>query len=154
MATRSIALDQIRVANPCPKSWEELSGDGASRFCAHCNRHVHNLSAMPADEAQRLVCAWAGWLCVAYVPDAQGGVTTLEYREQKQPRYGWKLVAAVAGLGGITSGLLTAIYRPKPPPPAPMVLGKVARPMVMGEMMVPPPAVQPATQPCPAPADR
>jgi hypothetical protein len=146
MSARTISLHQVRVGSPCPKTWDELSGDGGSRFCSHCNRHVHNLSAMPADQAQRLVCESAGRLCIAYVPDERGGVTPLSYREQKPPRYGWKLVAAIAALGGIASGVVTAIYRPKPPPPAP-ILGKVVRPMVVGDMVVVIPPSPPTTQP-------
>jgi hypothetical protein len=124
MPATPISLAQVRVANPCPKSWDELAGDGATRFCDHCKLHVHNLSAMPADAAQRLICESAGRLCVAYVPDARGGVTPLEYAKRKSPRYGWKLVAALAGFGGFASTIATSVYRPKP----------VAVPMVMGDM--------------------
>ncbi|MGB7161020.1 MAG: hypothetical protein WBD40_23365 [Tepidisphaeraceae bacterium] len=120
-ATR-ISLQQVRVAEPCPVAWDSMQGDDKARFCSHCNRHVHNLSAMPQDEAQRLVCESAGRLCIAYVPNERGGVTPLEYAKPKQPRYGWKLVAAIGGLGGVASALATAVYRPKPPPAGRMMV--------------------------------
>jgi hypothetical protein len=125
MNAARISLQQVRVAEPCPKSWEELAGGGdAARYCTHCDRHVHNLSAMTADAAQRLVCESAGPLCIAYVPDAQGNVTTLEYARQKQPRYGGKLAAALGGIGAIASGVLAAAFGAKPvPKPVPMILG-------------------------------
>jgi len=59
MATRSISLQQVRLTEPCPVAWGDMRGDEQRRFCAHCNLHVHNLSAMPQDEAQRLICASA-----------------------------------------------------------------------------------------------
>jgi len=128
--TRRISLQQVRVAEPCPVPWDDMTGDDKARFCTHCNRHVHNLSAMRDDEAQRLICESAGRLCIAYVPNEHGGVTPLEYAKPKRPRFGWKLVAAIGGLGGVASALVTAAYRPKP----------TAVPMVAGMMM--PPAQQ------------
>ena len=137
MTTTRISLQQVRVEEPCPMSWDDLAGGGdASRYCAHCNRHVHNLSAMTEDAAQRLVCESAGRLCIAYVPDAYGGVTTLEYVKQRPPRYGWKLVAALGGVGALASGVLAAVFGGKPAPkPVPMILGGARAPIstVVGE---------------------
>ena len=56
MPVTRISLEQVRIASPCPKSWDEMSGDNRARFCSHCNKHVHNLSALREDEAQRLIC--------------------------------------------------------------------------------------------------
>ena len=137
MTATRISLQQVRVDEPCPMAWGDLAGGGdASRFCAHCNRHVHNLSAMTEDAAQRLVCESAGRLCIAYVPNEQGGVTTLEYLKAPAPRYGWKLVAALGGLGAVASGVLAAVFGAKPAPkPAPMILGGARAPVstVVGE---------------------
>ena len=141
MATRSISLEQVRIAEPCPVAWGSMQGDDQRRFCAHCNLHLHNLSAMPKDEAQRLICESAGRLCVAYYPDAQGGVTQLEYAAQRRPRYRWRLVAMIAALGGCASALATAVYRPKPVAPAVLVPGRM---MVAGMMAPPPPTTNPA----------
>jgi hypothetical protein len=132
MGVRTISLEQVRVVEPCPLAWDDLAGGGgASRFCSHCNRHVHNLSAMPADAAQRVICESAGRLCIAYVPDEQGCVTTLEYAKPKRPRYGWKLVAALGGFGALTSGVLAAVFgaKPAPKPPMPMIMGGAMAPI-------------------------
>jgi hypothetical protein len=138
MATRTISLDQVRIAEPCPKTWDALVGDDHSRYCAHCDRHVHNLSALSADEAQRLICASAGRLCIAYIPNEAGRVTTLEYAKPKRPRYGWRLVAALGGFGALASGLVAAVYRPKPTPP-PMMLGGMMAPITSCDVAMPGP---------------
>jgi hypothetical protein len=126
-----------------------MTGDGASRFCTHCQKHVHNLSAMRADDAQRLICNSAGPLCIAYVPDDRGAPTTLAYAPQRRPRYGWRLVATIATIGGAASAFATVLYRPKPPP-APPVIGSMIRGkmMVMGDMVVAPPPTNTPTS-CP-----
>jgi hypothetical protein len=140
-ATR-IPLSQVRVAEPCPMAWNEMAGNDRARFCSHCNKHVHNLSALHEDEAQRLICESAGSLCIAYVPDTQGAPTTLAYAPQKRPRYRWRLVAMVAALGGAASAFATALYRPKPPPP-PVLWGGA---MVVG-------GAQPMNVPTTCPSD-
>ncbi len=131
MPNAPISLHQVRIAEPCPVSWDSMRGDDRARFCDHCNRHVHNLSALPADEAQRLVCESAGRLCIAYVPNELGGVTPLEYMRAKPTRYRWRLVAMLAGLGGIVSTAATVLYGPKAPP-APQAGG-----MIVPGMMAP-----------------
>jgi hypothetical protein len=147
-ATR-ISLAQVRVASPCPASWDEMTGDDAARFCEHCQKHVHNLSALREDEAQRLICESAGSLCIAYVPDEQGAPTTLAYAPQRRPRYGWRLVAMIAALGGAASAFATVLYRPTPPPAAaPMMKGK----MMLGAMVAPSPANSPTTCPVTGPS--
>jgi hypothetical protein len=144
MAGRNIPLDQVRIGTPCPVPWEAMHGDDKARFCTHCNRHVHNLSAMREDEAQRLICESAGRLCIAYVPNEQGGVTPLSYFQQHRPRYAWRLVAALAAMGGVASACVTAIVRPKPPPAAAVV------PMLRGDAVVPGMMAPPMPQPAPA----
>ena len=70
--SRTTPLSVIRVKSPCPESWEAMTGDEKSRFCAGCQRHVHNLSAMPREEAERLICESAGRLCVRFEQGADG----------------------------------------------------------------------------------
>ncbi len=30
------SLDRLRIATPCPISWEQITGDNRVRFCHHC----------------------------------------------------------------------------------------------------------------------
>lgn len=48
-------LDDIRIASPCTADWNDMVGDDRVRFCSHCQKNVYNLSAMPREEAIRLV---------------------------------------------------------------------------------------------------
>ncbi|WP_437781797.1 hypothetical protein [Sorangium sp. So ce1097] len=71
-------LDSLRVASPCAARWDEMAGDDRVRFCDHCERHVYNLSEVPRDEAERLVRAAAGDLCVRLYRRADGTVLTAD----------------------------------------------------------------------------
>ena len=53
-------LDVIDVQEPCGVSMKRMSTTDRSQFCNHCRRDVHNISAMTASEAERLVCESAG----------------------------------------------------------------------------------------------
>ncbi len=57
-------LQVVNVATPCPADWNGMHGDDRSRFCGQCRKHVYNLSAMPADDAVRLIQEREGNLCV------------------------------------------------------------------------------------------
>lgn len=77
-----------------------MRGDDRVRFCAHCQRHVHDLSAMTEDEATRLICDQAGELCVRYSRDAKGRTATLQYQSAGEgTKRGWRFWS-VFGVGG------------------------------------------------------
>src|SRR5688572_30553490 len=59
-------LPNIRVATPCRADWAKMSGDERVRACADCNKNVYNLSSMTRDEAEALIVAKEGRLCVRY----------------------------------------------------------------------------------------
>src|SRR3954464_13512190 len=93
-----LSLEQIEVPNPCPADWNEMTGDRRGRFCQHCQKTVHNLSAMSRDEAEGLVCPAAGSLCVRYAVAGDGTVITLDYPSVTgKRRWSWR-VWAVLGL--------------------------------------------------------
>jgi hypothetical protein len=74
-----MSLDAIDVAAPCTESWDAMTGDDRSRFCASCRLHVYDLSSMTRDEAETLVVSRkrAGErLCVRFVRRADGTVVT------------------------------------------------------------------------------
>jgi hypothetical protein len=110
-----------------------MRGDAAKRFCSHCGKFVHNLSEMPADQAEQLVCTSAGNLCVRFARDAASGqVITLNYA--RKARYSRRraigtvasIIAAICAAGGWAA----MKFLRKPDPPAQM--------MIMGDLALPP----------------
>jgi hypothetical protein len=67
-------LPHIKIPKPCPKSWDDMQGDNAKRFCSGCSKPVYNLSTLTSDEAEKLLYAKEGNLCVAYRHKADGSV--------------------------------------------------------------------------------
>lgn len=67
---------QIEIAEPCHASWDAMHGDDQRRFCNSCQKHVHNLSAMPRVRALALLQQrdTEGGLCVRYGSDRDGNV--------------------------------------------------------------------------------
>lgn len=47
-------LGSVKVASPCPMSWNDLQGDDNKRHCSQCNLHVYKVSAMTTAEAVAL----------------------------------------------------------------------------------------------------
>jgi hypothetical protein len=72
----AITLDNVRVASPCPASWENMTGDDRIRYCEECKLNVYNLSDMTRAEAERLISGREGRLCVRFYRRADGTVLT------------------------------------------------------------------------------
>lgn len=70
------SLEQIKIASPCPASWEEMIGDDTVRFCQICSKNVYNLSSMSKAEAQTLVMNNQGKLCGRLYMRKDGSVMT------------------------------------------------------------------------------
>ena len=91
----------LKVTNPCPKNWDDMTGDAKRRYCDHCGLHVHNLSEMSDGERSALVASSAarGRTCVAYYERADGTMTVRSRRDWLTRRFGnirWKLTSRFA----------------------------------------------------------
>ena len=67
-------LDNIRVASPCSAAWSQMTGDDRVRHCGDCQKNVYNLSEMTRDEAEALIVAKEGRLCVRYFQRSDGTI--------------------------------------------------------------------------------
>jgi hypothetical protein len=69
-------LDEVRVATPCPVSWDEMIGTNRARYCHHCRLNVYNLSSMSREDAETLIQGREGRLCVRFFRRADGTMIT------------------------------------------------------------------------------
>ena len=69
-------LDNIRVASPCSADWNGMTGDDRVRHCGACDKSVFNLSGMTREEAETLIIAKQGKLCVRYFQRKDGTILT------------------------------------------------------------------------------
>lgn len=69
-------LDHMKVAAPCHEDWNAMRGNDEVRFCSHCAKDVHNLSAMTRAGAEALIKKSGGRLCVRYVTRADKTIVT------------------------------------------------------------------------------
>jgi len=54
-----------KIDTPCPLKWSALPESG-NNFCKHCERTVHNLSAMSNAQRRDFMASCTGKVCVAY----------------------------------------------------------------------------------------
>jgi hypothetical protein len=100
-----IPLEQISVASPCTVSWDAMTGDAEARFCGQCSQHVYNLSALTQEEAEALVLAREGRLCVRFFKRADGTMMT------KDCPVGWRaLKRRLALVGAAAAAVLGAMF--------------------------------------------
>lgn len=81
MAKFTNPLDNVRIAAPCPASWDAMTGDARVRFCGSCELNVYNLSGMSKKDAEALLQNAAdggGRLCVRFYRRADGTILTQE----------------------------------------------------------------------------
>lgn len=63
----------IPIATPCGQDFRKMTPEAGGRFCADCKKVVRDLSAMPEEEARRLLAApRTEGLCVRYLHDETG----------------------------------------------------------------------------------
>lgn len=107
MPERNGLLERMRVASPCPASWEAMEGDERVRFCRECSLHVYNISEMKRAEAEALLARTGGRLCARFYRRADGTVITKDcprglkaLRRRVARRAGAALAALLALAGG------------------------------------------------------
>lgn len=99
--------ESLQISAPCSTEWGSMSGDERGRFCAHCQKHVHNLSEVTPREALDLVLRSGGRLCMRIERDAWGLPRT---RELVEPLYqlGRRASRLAAGAFGAALTLCSA----------------------------------------------
>ena len=131
-------LDDVRVASPCPASWDDMVGDDRVRHCAGCDKDVFNLSALTRDEAEALIRERVGNLCGRYYQRADGTIITSDCtvgisRRRKRRVTAAGFAALLAGAGGLAFAL-SRRNRPEPVafsdafPPTPLELVRIEPP--------------------------
>jgi hypothetical protein len=112
------ALDNLRIANPCPAAWESMEGDERVRSCVLCSRKVYNLSAMARTEAEALVAQTSDRICVRLYRRADGMVMTQDCPSIQRRRRKWQgltILLAIAFLVTLSlSFVLQSRERPDP----------------------------------------
>jgi hypothetical protein len=117
-APQPVLLENVRVAAPCPTSWEQMAGDDRIRHCGECELNVYNLSDMTRTEAEQLLATHEGRLCVRFYRRADGTIIT-----RNCPRGLEALVRRVSRMGGAALTAVMAVMpvlaqshaRPNPP---------------------------------------
>jgi hypothetical protein len=72
----SINIDHLRIATPCPISWEQMTGDHRIRFCGHCQLNVYNISELSRIEAESLIASAEGRVCAKLYRRVDGTILT------------------------------------------------------------------------------
>jgi hypothetical protein len=102
------SLRQVKIDRPCAENWEAMEGDDEKRFCAGCGCHVHNLEAIGAVEAEKLLNS-PGRMCTRIKSDSQKGILT---------RDGWVPRMLLAGAVVASSAIAVAQTTTGAPKPA------------------------------------
>lgn len=148
--------DEIPIASPCGVDWNGMTlADAKRRFCAECQKHVHDLSQMTRAEARALLSSAATEkLCVRYLYDERGEVwfapeaapLVAPGRLARMKRFALTAAAVAAPLS------LTACMGEMPPPPQPPMpttAERAAPPSPTVNVATPAPTAGPAAPPAP-----
>jgi hypothetical protein len=65
------------IKQRCSADWDTMRGDDKRRFCEHCQKHVHNVSAMTRAEREKFADPANRHECVFYAQRANGTVADL-----------------------------------------------------------------------------
>ena len=148
--THEHAAAPLQIRTPCPKRWDELTGDGRKRYCAACSLHVHNAAEMTAREARELVAVADSRVCMRIEYDSRGEPLFRDSKAAASPaarspagQLSRWLLSAAAGLLAACHGSVSAPATGDPegacggevPPPE---MGKVST-TVLGDVALPAP---------------
>lgn len=97
---RPFSVDRLKIAKPCPASWDDMEGDERSRLCGLCGLQVYNFAALSQAEIEALIEARRGQrVCAMLFRRADGTVLTRDCPVgQVRVTRRRRLIAAAAGL--------------------------------------------------------
>ncbi len=104
-------LEDLRIASPCNKSWEQMVGDDRVRHCSSCDKDVFNLAGMTRAEALQLIANQAGeGLCLRLFRREDGTVLTADCPVGVQKKRVRRLVMIGAGVAASVAGVAGSLW--------------------------------------------
>ncbi|HEX9982645.1 MAG TPA: carboxypeptidase-like regulatory domain-containing protein [Thermoanaerobaculia bacterium] len=106
-------LANLRIAAPCPTTWETMAGDERVRHCSLCNLNVYNFAELTADEVRLLLARSEGRVCARLYRRADGTVLTrdcptgLRALRRRASRTAVAVIAALLSLPAMAFGGMT-----------------------------------------------
>src|SRR4051794_9730236 len=103
-------LGSLRIAAPCPASWDKMAGDERVRHCTLCTLNVYNFAEMTRGEVHELLARTEGRVCARLYRRADGTVLTrdcptgLRAVRQRASRIAAALVATLLSLPSLAFG--------------------------------------------------
>lgn len=113
-AKQAATIDHLRIATPCPISWEQMTGDNRVRFCGHCQLNVYNISELSRIEAEALMASTEGRICARLYRRADGTILTkdcpvgLRALRMRVSKRAAAVFAAIAGISAVAFGQQSA----------------------------------------------
>jgi hypothetical protein len=110
MTAKPSKIERLRIATPCPISWEQMSGDNRIRFRDHCHLNVYNIAELTRIEAATLIASTEGRLCARLFRRADGTVLTkdcpvgLRALRRRVAKRTAAIFAAIVSLSGAAFG--------------------------------------------------
>jgi hypothetical protein len=107
-------LKRVRVAAPCPASWERMAGDERIRHCTLCDLNVYNFAELTGDEIRDLLARTEGRLCARLYRRADGTLLTkdcptgLRALRRRVSRRAAAVFAALVGASAFLTGCATS----------------------------------------------
>src|SRR4051794_30720062 len=102
-------LATLRIAAPCPASWNEMAGDERVRHCTLCSLNVYNFAEMTRDEIRALLARTEGRICGRLFRRADGTLMTsdcpsgLQVLRQRMSRLATAFIAAMFSVAAFAS---------------------------------------------------
>jgi hypothetical protein len=76
MKTDKFNVNTLRIATPCPMSWDQMAGDDRARHCLKCGLDVFSISEMTSMQVAELVRRTDGRFCAKLYRRSDGTVLT------------------------------------------------------------------------------
>jgi hypothetical protein len=93
----------LSITNPCSENWEKMSDAACGKFCAACQKHVIDFTAMSDAELGRMINTTKGEICGRMTPEQMNRPIVLEtYPSHWSARW----VVALSALASFSGTLL------------------------------------------------
>jgi hypothetical protein len=105
------------IRQQCTADWEKMRGDDKRRFCEHCQKFVHNVSAMSREEREVFARPENMRECIFYSQRGDGEVADLSFLARLRQAFPFLRLACWSALVALLPATLTGCMGVRCPRP-------------------------------------